>query len=176
MARYAIKQFAFVELRKLKKHGGPANLEAIITAFGIRKAASIFDYYPKWSLLKLFRRMSAGTIERRLQQAGFGTRRGNIEVGSDAEGLNLIQRAVRAEHPLILLIRADHGVPHWVTVLGYDDVSDDIYVYDSSEKIPTEDVLVGNRKIPWSILWTMWKGEIQGNLLWGPHFYIEVYP
>jgi len=141
---------------------GPYSAAAALRALkqNIEPATTVADL--PWRLPRDYTHPWA--LESLLESQGANVQAYNISSLHDDEIISFIQSTIYAGQPLIILTNL-HGYQHYVTLLGYDDTTNTIDVYDPAhtklkEGYTTDDngLRPGNISMAYSELINYWRG------------------
>lgn len=155
-----------------KRFCGAYVLKAIFSMYNMDAKNSAEQYLPKVN--RFFQGFSLPRrIMIELRKRGFTTRghRTNKTLSVNTS-LSLLKEELAQNRPVIMLVsnlfspkhvyssKRKKLRPHWVLLLGYDNVKKIFYLYDSSvHKSAYQKVPIGNIAVPYGLIYDAWRGE-----------------
>jgi hypothetical protein len=170
------------------RHCGAYTTRAVLSAYGFNEIQdpSILHTNPLLRLLGFT--SSIDYYPAILRSYGLDAQAKTAERLSSDEKLDLLKGLLAAGNPVILSVGnffsrgSGEWLPikgtfmsHWISLWGYDDAKKVFYVFDS--QVPQElceDVPIGNKTRPYSVIPRIWRGAITSSWVLGNCTYIEI--
>lgn len=166
-----IKDTAFIEypsrlnFRQSKNDCGPFNVAAVVrTLTGKDVDSTLFAKEIGWRLPDGY--TLPWGLENKLRKHEIIIEKPNFKLLSDNEKLVLIREYLSTDKPIIIL-GEQNGYEHYVTVLGFNIIADEYYIYDSIQtRSPNEPDITtdenasapGNKTLNSKELLDFWRG------------------
>lgn len=151
--------------RQTKNDCGPFNVAAVVRALKDQDVDStLFAQEIGWRLPNDY--TLPWGLENQLKENDIKIEKPNFNLLTDAEKITLLQQHLSLGKPIIILGERD-DYEHYVTIFGFNTVTDEYYVYDSLQTFSTDEPDIttdenasfpGNKTFSSNELLTFWRG------------------